>query len=60
MMIDRTESNKTKGMMAREFLLNAGRIGGASLTILLLLFDFDLSISMLVAAAAIASIVAVK
>jgi MFS family permease len=60
MMIDRTESNKTKGMMVREFLLNAGRIGGASLTILLLLFDFDLSISMLVAAAAIATVVAVK
>jgi len=60
MMVDRTERDKTKGMMVREFLLNAGRLGGASLTIVLLLFDFDLSITMLVASAAIATVVAVK
>lgn len=60
MLVDRSQSIPTRGMMGREFLLNSGRTLGLSATVVLLLLDFDLSISMAVAAAAIAAVVTVR
>ncbi len=60
LMVDRSEKAITTGMMAREAMLNAGRLVGISITILLLVLDFDLSISMFVAAGAVATMVAFK
>ncbi|MDQ1371460.1 MAG: transporter [Candidatus Thermoplasmatota archaeon] len=60
LMVDRSEKAITAGMMVREAMLNAGRVVGMSITILLLVLDFDLSISMFVAAGAVATMVAFK
>lgn len=60
MLLDKLERLKKKGVLIREFLLNAGRTAGVLLLIGLLLIGADLSISMLVAAAATATIVIVK
>ena len=60
LLVDRSENAVTAGMMAREAMLNAGRLVGISVTLMLLVLDFDLSISMFVAAAATATVIAVK
>jgi len=60
MLLDKMEKLKKKGVLVREFLLNAGRTCGISTVILVLLLGFDLSISMVVAGIAMASIVIVK
>lgn len=60
MLVDRSEKRITRGMMAREALLNSGRAFGISMVILMLALDYDLSLTMLVAAAAVASVAAVK
>lgn len=60
MLLDKMEKLKKKGVLVREFLLNAGRTCGISTVILALLLGFDLSISMVVAGIAMASIVIVK
>lgn len=60
LLVDRSEKTITTGMMTREAMLNAGRLVGISITILLLALDFDLSISMFVAAGAVATVIAVK
>jgi len=60
MLLDKMEKLKKKGVLVREFLLNAGRTCGISTVILALLLGFDLSVSMVVAGVAMASIVIVK
>lgn len=60
MLLDKMEKLKKKGVLVREFLLNAGRTCGILTVILILLLGFDLSISMVVAGIAMASIVIVK
>jgi len=60
MLLDKMEKLKKKGVLVREFLLNAGRTCGVLTVILILLLGFDLSISMVVAGIAMASIVIVK
>jgi MFS family permease len=60
MLLDKMEKLKKKGVLVREFLLNAGRTCGILTVILALLLGFDLSISMVVAGIAMASIVIVK
>jgi MFS family permease len=60
LMVDRSEGAITTGMMTREAMLNAGRLVGISVVMLLLALDFDLSASMFVAAAATATVAAVR
>lgn len=60
MLLDKMEKLKKKGVLVREFLLNAGRTCGVLSVILVLVLGLDMSISMLVAGVATASIVIVK
>jgi MFS family permease len=60
MLLDKLERFKQKGVLIREFLLNVGRVAGASLTIMILLFHLDLSTSLVIAGAATATIAVVK
>jgi len=59
-LLDKMEKLKKKGVLVREFLLNAGRTCGVLAVILMLLLGLDLSLSMIVAGVATASIVVVK
>jgi hypothetical protein len=60
MLLDKMEKLKKKGVLVREFLLNAGRTCGVLTVILALVIGLDLSVSMVVAGVATASIVIVK
>lgn len=60
MLLDKMEKLKKKGVLVREFLLNAGRTCGVLTVILALVIGLDLSVSMIVAGVATASIVIVK
>lgn len=60
MLLDKLERYKKKGVLIREFLLNAGRTVGVLILIGLLLLGVDISLSMIVAGIATAAIVIVK
>lgn len=59
-LLDKLERFKKKGVVVREFLLNAGRSVGATVVMLLMLLGADLSLSMAVAGIALASIIVVR
>ncbi len=60
MLLDKMEKLKKKGVLVREFLLNAGRTCGILTVVFVLMLGLDLSVSMVVAGVATASIVLVK
>lgn len=60
MLLDKLERFKKKGVVVREFLLNAGRTVGASIVVALLLLEMDIAISMTIAGVALATIIIVK
>lgn len=60
MLLDKLEKLKKKGVLVREFLLNAGRTCGVLTVIVSLALGLELSVSMVVAGVATASIVIVK
>ena len=60
MLLDKLERYKKKGVLVREFLLNAGRTAGALLTIGLLLVDFELMTAIAITGILTATIVVVK
>jgi len=59
-LLDKMEKLKKKGVLVREFLLNAGRSCGVLAVIVLLLIGVDLSYAMVIAGVATASVVIVK
>lgn len=60
MLLDQLERFKKKGVIVREFLLNAGRAIGATIIILSLIAEIDLELTLMVAGAAYLAIVLVK
>lgn len=56
MLLDRMERYKKKGVLVREFLLDAGRIVGVAMTIVMLLLHFRLEAGMAIAAVALSTI----
>jgi MFS family permease len=59
MLLDKMERWKKKGVLVREFLLNAGRVLGVAATILVLVMDLDLAVALGLAGVATATIVIV-
>jgi hypothetical protein len=60
MLVDKLERFKRKGVLIREFFLDAGRCVGVLVVILTLLSGAGLGLTLTIAAIALASIIVVK